>query len=42
MPKAKIERVKRMRLAAECAKLDRDAERAEAEQWLSGEVLWPE
>ena len=38
----KLQRLKRTSLAAECAKLDPAAERAEAEQWLSGEAAWPE
>jgi metal-responsive CopG/Arc/MetJ family transcriptional regulator len=38
----KIERVKRTRLAEECAKLDPDAERELAEEGLGGELDWPE
>ena len=38
----KLLRLKRVRLARECAKLDRKAERAEAHQRLSGEPPWPE
>jgi Arc/MetJ-type ribon-helix-helix transcriptional regulator len=37
----KLERMRRVRLAHECAKLDPEAERAEAEQWSSGEARWP-
>ena len=39
----KLERLSRRRLAAECAKLDPDFERAMAEEGLSEEVCeWPE
>ena len=38
----KLERLKRVRLAQECAKLSPETERAEAEQWLRGESAWPE
>lgn len=39
----KLERLSSTRLAAECAKLDRDAERALADEGMSGELAaWPE
>lgn len=38
----KLMRVKRVRLATECAKLDRVAEQAEADSYLAGEPAWPE
>ena len=38
----KLMRVKRVRLATECAKLDRAVEQAEAESFLAGEPAWPE
>ncbi len=38
----KLQRLKHVRLAQECAKLDPVAERAEAEVWSSGEAEWPE
>ena len=38
----KLLRLKRVRLAQECAKLNPRAERAEAHQQLSGEPAWPE
>jgi Arc/MetJ-type ribon-helix-helix transcriptional regulator len=38
----KLDRVKRVRLAEECARLVPELERAEAEQWLNGETPWPE
>ena len=38
----KLARLERTRLAAECAKLDRAAEQAEADSFLIGEPAWPE
>ncbi len=38
----KLERLRRVRLARECAKLDRAAERGAAEEFLAGEPQWPE
>jgi Arc/MetJ-type ribon-helix-helix transcriptional regulator len=39
----KLERLGRRRLAAECAKLDRDFERAMAEEGIGAEIdTWPE
>ena len=38
----KLLRLKRVRLVQECAKLDPNAERVEADQRLSGEPTWPE
>jgi Arc/MetJ-type ribon-helix-helix transcriptional regulator len=38
----RLARLKRTRLAAECAKLEPDQERAEAESWLGSESAWPE
>ncbi len=38
----KLARLRRTRLATECAKLDRAAERAEADSYLIGESAWPE
>ncbi len=38
----KLARLKKVRLATECAKLDRAAERAETESFLVGEPAWPE
>lgn len=37
----KLARLKRTRLAAECAKLDAQKEQAEAESWLGSEQVWP-
>ena len=37
-----LARRSRTRLAAECAKLDRDEERALAEEGLGAEAAWPE
>ena len=37
----KLARLKRTRLAAECAKLDPKHEQAEAESWLGAEDAWP-
>lgn len=37
----KLARLKRTRLAAECAKLNPDQERAEAESWIGSEQAWP-
>lgn len=38
----KLARLKRTRLAAECAKLDPREEQAAAESWSSAEAAWPE
>ena len=38
----KLQRLRRVRLARECAKLKPEKERAAAEEWLAGEVEWPE
>ena len=38
----KLERIRRVRLARECAKLDKDAERSAAEEFLPSEARWPE
>jgi Arc/MetJ-type ribon-helix-helix transcriptional regulator len=38
----KLQRLRRTRLARECAKLDRAAERDAAEEFLAGESRWPE
>ena len=38
----RLARLNRTRLAKECAKLDPEAERAEAESWLASEASWPE
>jgi Arc/MetJ-type ribon-helix-helix transcriptional regulator len=38
----KLQRLRRVRLARECAKLDRAAERGAAEEFLPGEAAWPE
>jgi len=38
----KLERLRRVRLARECAKLDKDAERSAAEEFLPSEARWPE
>lgn len=37
----KLQRLRRTRLAQECAKLDRNAEQAAAEEWFQGEAEWP-
>jgi Arc/MetJ-type ribon-helix-helix transcriptional regulator len=37
----RLARMKRTRLAEQCAKLDPDAERADAESWLVAESAWP-
>ncbi len=37
----KLARLSRTRLAQECAKLDANAERAEAESWSIAEPAWP-
>ncbi|KAB2963646.1 MAG: ribbon-helix-helix protein, CopG family [Thermoanaerobaculia bacterium] len=37
----RLARLSRTRLAQECAKLDPEAERAEAENWLTSETSWP-
>ncbi|MGH9896265.1 MAG: ribbon-helix-helix domain-containing protein [bacterium] len=37
----KLARLKRTRLAAECAKLDAEKEQAEADSWLGSEHAWP-
>ena len=39
--RGELQRLKRVSLADECAKLDLEAERAEAEQWLNSEAAWP-
>jgi Arc/MetJ-type ribon-helix-helix transcriptional regulator len=38
----KLQRLRRVRLAQECAKLQRPAEQAAAEELFRGEVEWPE
>ena len=38
----KLQRLSRVRLARECAKLNPKEERAAAEEWFEGEVEWPE
>lgn len=38
----KLQRIRRFRLSQECAKLDRSAEQAEADEVFSGEAEWPE
>jgi metal-responsive CopG/Arc/MetJ family transcriptional regulator len=38
----KLQRLRRIRLAEECAKLDPPAERAAAEELFSSEAAWPE
>jgi Arc/MetJ-type ribon-helix-helix transcriptional regulator len=38
----KLQRIRRIRLSQECAKLDRATEQAEAEEIFSGEAEWPE
>jgi hypothetical protein len=38
----KLQRVRRVRLSQECAKLDRTTEQTEAEELFSGEAEWPE
>jgi Arc/MetJ-type ribon-helix-helix transcriptional regulator len=38
----KLERIRRVRLARECAKLDKDVERSAAEEFLPSEARWPE
>ena len=37
----KLTRLKRTRLAAECAKLSPENEQAEADGWLGSEQAWP-
>ncbi len=37
----RLARLSRTRLAKECAKLDPEAERAEAESWIASETSWP-
>ncbi len=37
----KLQRIQRVRLSQECAKLDRTTEQAEAEEVFSGEAEWP-
>ena len=37
----RLARMRRTRLAEECAKLDPEAERADAESWLVAESSWP-
>ena len=37
----RLARLSRSRLAQECAKLEPEAERAEAESWLASEASWP-
>jgi Arc/MetJ-type ribon-helix-helix transcriptional regulator len=37
----RLARLSRTRLAEECAKLDPEAERADAESWLAAESSWP-
>ncbi len=37
----RLARLRRTRLAEECAKLDPEAERADAESWLVAESSWP-
>lgn len=38
----KLQRLRRVRLARECAKLERPAEQAAAEELFLGEAEWPE
>jgi Arc/MetJ-type ribon-helix-helix transcriptional regulator len=38
----KLQRLRRVRLAQECAKLQRPAEQAAAEELFRGEAEWPE
>ena len=38
----KLARLKRTRLAVECAKLEPQMEQAEAESWSGSEQAWPE
>lgn len=38
----KLQRLRRVRLAQECAKLQRSAEQAAAEELFRGEAEWPE
>jgi Arc/MetJ-type ribon-helix-helix transcriptional regulator len=38
----KLQRMKRLRLARECAKLEPAAEQAAAEEFFQGEAEWPE
>jgi Arc/MetJ-type ribon-helix-helix transcriptional regulator len=38
----KLARVRRVRLARECAKLERKAEQAAAEEFFASEAQWPE
>lgn len=38
----KLDRLRRVRLAQECAKLQPSAERAAAEEMFAGEAEWPE
>jgi Arc/MetJ-type ribon-helix-helix transcriptional regulator len=38
----RLARLKRTRLAAECAKLDPHQEQTAAESWTSAEAAWPE
>jgi len=38
----KLQRLRRVRLARECAKLKSEEERAAAEEQFAGEVEWPE
>ncbi len=38
----KLQRLRRVRLARECAKLKPEEERAAAEEQFAGEVEWPE
>jgi metal-responsive CopG/Arc/MetJ family transcriptional regulator len=38
----KVQRLRRMRLAQECAKLQRPAEQAAAEDFFRSEAEWPE
>lgn len=37
----KLQKMQRLRLARECAKLDKAAERAAAEEFLPSEAEWP-
>ena len=38
----KLQRLRRVRLASECGKLQQDAERAAAAETFEGEAKWPE
>jgi len=38
----KLQRLRRVRLSQECAKLQRPAEQAAAEEFFRGEAEWPE